>query len=242
MEAGAEVKILQEEVYYPESDGRPMAETDVHRDLMVNLIEGLKDFYRNEPDVYVSGNLFIYFREGDPSACVAPDCFVVKGIKKGKRRTYMLWEEKKTPDVVIEVTSKKTTFEDMNTKKMIYQNELKVEEYFIYDPLGDYLKPNLQGYRLEGNVYKSISRRGMRLKSEVLGLELGVEEGLLRLYDPISGEKILTPLEALEAQRKAEERAMKAEEKAVKEKEIRKSAEDELKKLRGELEVLKKKM
>ncbi len=49
------------EIAYPESDGEPMAETDVHRDLMTDsLLHPLKEYFRHRDDVYVSGNLFLY--------------------------------------------------------------------------------------------------------------------------------------------------------------------------------------
>lgn len=223
----------EEEVCYPESDGKPMAETDNHRDLMVGMIEALKAFFMDEPMVYVSGNLFVYFGQGDPSACVAPDVFVVKGVIKKKRRTYKIWEEGKGPELVIELTSKKTAFEDLKTKRQIYQEELQVEEYFLYDPLREYLKPPLQGYRRVRERYQAIRRVKGRLRSRVLGLELGVEESELRLYDPRSGERLPIPMEQAEARRQAEEKAQR-------EAEARRQAEAELARLRAELEALKK--
>ena len=45
---------------YPTSDGEPMGETDLHRDMMVNLIEALRNYYRNDSQVYVSGNILLY--------------------------------------------------------------------------------------------------------------------------------------------------------------------------------------
>ena len=91
------------EIEYPESDGQPVAETDRHRDLMFDLIAATRHHFRDVPDVYVSGNLFVYFVEGDPRECVAPDFFLVRGVPKGQRRTYKVWEEGKAPEVVIEV-------------------------------------------------------------------------------------------------------------------------------------------
>ena len=85
------------EVYYPESDGQPMAETDVHRDLMLDLIAMLREYFRDDPHVYISGNLFLYYQEGDPRRVVAPDVFVVKGIPGHQRRIYKLWEEGSPP-------------------------------------------------------------------------------------------------------------------------------------------------
>jgi hypothetical protein len=46
-------------VYYPESDGKPMGETDLHRKAMVDHIEVLEDFYQGQ-QVYVSGDLLVY--------------------------------------------------------------------------------------------------------------------------------------------------------------------------------------
>jgi len=213
----------KKQICYPDSDGKPMAETDVHRDLMLDLIKLLKDFFSDKPDIYISGNLFIYYKEGDPSASISPDCFVVKGVEKKKRRTYKIWEEGKTPDVVFELTSKKTKREDLHKKKDIYQDQLKAKEYFLYDPLHDYLKPPLQGYRLEGGRYKEIAKTGNRLRSVELGLDLAEENGVLNLYDVSTGYRILMIDEVVT---KARELALKAEEKALLEANARKEAEE----------------
>jgi hypothetical protein len=53
------------EINYPTGDGKPMAETDVHRDEMVHVIQMLKDHFADHPDVYVSGNLLIFYVEGN---------------------------------------------------------------------------------------------------------------------------------------------------------------------------------
>jgi len=212
-------------VYYPESDGEPMAETDVHRDLMIYLIEALKDYFRDDPQVYVAGNLFLYYVEGDPSASIAPDVFVVFGIPKGQRRVYKTWEEGKGPDVVFELTSQSTRWKDLGTKKGVYEL-LGVKEYYLFDPLREYLVPSLQGYYLTGGGYRLMEERP--LVSEVLGLELREEGDWLRLYDPETGKKLLTPLEAQAAHRQAEARA--SQEAAA-----RRQAEAELERLRAEL-------
>src|SRR5438874_1585552 len=124
---------------YPTSDGKPMAETDWHRDLMVMLIETLKAFYRDSPRTYVSGNLLIFYEQGNKRRHVSPDVFVVKGVPKHDRPNYLVWEEGKGPDLVIELTSSSTRREDVKKKFDLYQNTLKVKEYFLFDPLGDYL-------------------------------------------------------------------------------------------------------
>src|SRR5436305_952438 len=60
------------DVDYPTSDGKPMAESDLHRDVMVDTIQMLKDYFADQPDVYVSGNLFMYYVEGDRRTRSAP--------------------------------------------------------------------------------------------------------------------------------------------------------------------------
>ena len=70
-----------------------MGEMDVHIDALIYLREALKDYFREAPQVYVAGNMLLYYEEGNPAACVAPDVFVVQGVAKHERRIYKLWEE-----------------------------------------------------------------------------------------------------------------------------------------------------
>jgi len=193
--------VFRPPVYYPESDGEPMAETDEHINLLIYLREALADYFRNESDIYVAANLLVYYQEGDPTEVVAPDVFVVKGVAKRDRRIYQVWKEEKGPDIVFELTSRSTRQRDLGPKKGIYEM-LGVEEYFIFDPLGEYLEPRLVGFRLAEWGYRRIEEEP--LISHVLGLELRVEGKMLRLVNPAAGEKLLTPLEAQEARRQAE--------------------------------------
>jgi len=126
---------------YTESDGKPMAEADVHRDLMADFIEMLKNHFKDRLDAYVSGNLLLYYEKGDPKKSVVPDVFVAFGIEKKLRRTYLLWEEDKGHDFVLETTSKSTVQSDAADKKALYAQVLGVKEYYIYDPNHRYLHP-----------------------------------------------------------------------------------------------------
>jgi Uma2 family endonuclease len=226
-------------IHYPESDGKPMAETDVHIDALIYLRETLKAYFTAEPRVYVAGNMLLYYEEGNPAFCVAPDVFVVRGVTKRERRTYKIWEEEQPPTVVFEITSRSTRLEDLGTKRALYA-ELGVREYFLYDPLGEYLRPSLQGYRLEDGEYeRTESEREFVLVSEALGLELRLETGRLRVVYPETGEPLLTPAEAYAARRVAEAHAdqeavqrQAAEARAAR-------AEAELVQLRAELERLR---
>jgi Uma2 family endonuclease len=192
------------QIHYPESDGKPTGETDVHIDALIYLREALRDYFRDDPQMYVAGNMLFYYEEGDPAACVAPDVFAVQGVAKGERRTYRLWEEGQAPIVVFEITSRGSRLEDLGTKRAIYAM-LGVREYFLYDPLGEYLRPPLQGYRLQEGEYQRIPPGGGGgFTSQTLGLELRLEDGRLRLVNPATGERLLTPAETLVARRVAE--------------------------------------
>ena len=189
---------LQREIHYPESDGQPMGETELHREEMTYLIQALQSWYQEAPDVHVGGNLFLYYVQGDPRAVVSPDVYVTKGIPKGLRKIYKLWEEKKPPSLVIEVTSDSTRDEDLRKKKGIYE-KLGVEEYLLFDPLGDYLDPRLQGYRLANRRYQPLSLESDgSLTSRTTGLKLLPEGHRLRLIDPATGELLLSDQEVRE--------------------------------------------
>jgi hypothetical protein len=98
-----------------------------------------------------------------------------------------------------------------------------VQEYFIYDPLQEAFSSQLQGFRLSGDEY--VPMAGKRLSSEVLGLDLVVEAGQLRLFDRITGERLRTYKEA-EAKIRAEGEARRiAETKMGYEAEARRAAE-----------------
>ena len=181
-------------IFYPESDGKPMAETDTHRKLMMDFILMLEDHFENDNDVYVSGNLLLYYEEGNPRKSISPDVFVVFGVEKKLRRTFLTWAEANTPDFVLEVASPKTFKNDMGHKKDLYASVLAVKEYYIYDPLGQ-IVPSFVGYRLVDGVYQEIDFVNERLPAKTLGLELGEHDGKLRLYNPNTSQWLQTPSE-----------------------------------------------
>ena len=169
--------------FYPSSDGKPMAETDWHRKLLMELLQIIDHHFREHDDVYVSGDLLIYYKMGDNTKSVAPDVFVVRGVAKKQRGTYLTWEESHTPDFVLELASPSTVRHDLTTKKDLYASVLKVKEYYIYDPLHQ-IQPHFVGFRLIDGIYQEIAFVNDRLPSEVLNLELGERDGTLRMYDP----------------------------------------------------------
>ena len=188
--------------FYPSSDGKPMAETDWHRKLLMELLQIIDHHFREHDDVYVSGDLLIYYKMGDNTKSVAPDVFVVRGVAKKQRGTYLTWEESHTPDFVIELASPSTVRHDLTTKKDLYASVLKVKEYYIYDPLHQ-IQPHFVGFRLIDGVYQEIAFVNDRLPSEVLNLELGERDGTLRMYDPTI-EQWLVPSQERAEQAEAE--------------------------------------
>jgi Uma2 family endonuclease len=173
----------QTEIHYPESDGKPMAETDVHREQMNYLIENLKVHFQTRTDVYVSGNIMFYYEEGNPRKVFSPDVMVCFGVSGEDRRTYKLWEEKQFPQVVFEISSRGTWGEDLNKKWFLFQ-QFGVKEYYIFDPEYDYLPEPLIAYRVKRGELKQIPIKNGRIFSEEIGLEI-VDTGKgLRLYNP----------------------------------------------------------
>jgi Uma2 family endonuclease len=213
----------QQEIFYPESDGRPMGETPLHRREIMDLIAALDRRYREAADVYVSGDMLLYYVEGNPAVCLCPDVFVTFGIPKlPERRSYFLWREGRPPSMVIEVTSEGSHREDQK-KKDLYAR-LGVEEYFLDDPLGEYLEPALQGFRLVRGRYEPIEpdEEGMLL-SRTTGLLLRRDGQGVRLIDA----KTREPLLRIDEQ----DRALSEMKRALR------AAQEEIERLRGQREA-----
>jgi Uma2 family endonuclease len=219
---------LTQEVFYPESDGKPMGETDVHVTELIDLLAALRQRYRDAADVFVGGDMFLYYVEGNPARCVCPDVFVTFGIPKTqkKRRSYFLWREGRPPSMIIEVTSEGSRREDQE-KKDLYAR-LGVEEYFIDDPLDEYLEPPLQGYRLVRGRYEPIEPDDQgRLLSRVTGLLLHRDGQGLRLVDATTG-RPLPRIEEMGQAAEEKDRALAEMEQALRE------AQEEIARLRGQ--------
>ena len=224
LKSGAACKrVLQ----YPESDGEPMAETPKHQQIMIDCMDMVRNHFHATPDVYIGGNMLLYYEEGNPRKSISPDVFMVRGFSQKDLRTYKTWEQPPTLDFVLEVASPSTFENDFTVKKEIYAKILRVKEYYIYDPYHE-IEPAFIGFRLVGEDYQEIEFVNERLPSEVLGLALGERNGVLRLYNPVTEEWLST----------SQERAAAAEARAEQEARARQEAEAELAKLRETLERL----
>ncbi len=229
---------LTREIKYPTRDGKPMAETELHLDEVVDGIQTLQDHFAQESRVHVGGNLLLFYEEGNPRKHVSPDVFLVFGIDKEPRRDhYLIWKEGKPPDFVLEMTSKTTRREDQKTKFELYRDTLKVPEYFLFDPREEFLKPSLQGFRLVDGDYVPIHAIGGRLPSHALGSHLGREGQQLRFFDPATGVRLQRRLEARDA---AERQAAEASQRASVAEATNQRLADENERLRREIEALRR--
>ena len=215
-----ETGYLPQPIDYPDSDGQPIAESDFQFEPLAYAVESLKIHFQDRPDVYVAGNIFFYYEEGQPSKVVAPDVLVILGAEKRKRHSVKLWEETKAPDFVLEITSASTRSTDQGSKKGTYEF-LGVTEYFCYDPTGDYLKPPLCGFRLIDGLYAPIKAKEQTatttvIASTTLGLDLQVTAGEFRILNPASGQPLLNLAES-EFARLQEQRLRIAAESRVRE-------------------------
>ena len=189
-----------------------VSESTQHTDLCYYSQCSLRRYYRNTPRVYPSGNVYIYYRQGDLQGRIAPDCFVFLDIEdRDGRENVRLWEENGSlPSIVFEFASEKTYRNDIGFKKRICQNILKVLEYVLFDPKGKFFRPAFQLWRLDaGGVYQSVPIENGRVYSEQLDLWI-VQQGSseLRFYDAKTGEYLLSHDEMDDARQAAENRAI----------------------------------
>lgn len=226
----------EDEEYYPESDGLPMAQNDLEHCTICHAAEALRDHFRGRPDVHVRGDMLIYYERWDRSKSVVPDIFVVRGVGSVSRRSYKIWEEGKPPDFVMEIASPSTKKNDRVDKHRIYA-KLGVGEFWRFDPTGETFRPPLAGRQLRGaqlgpRGYEPLRPNGPdSIRSEVLGLDVRVVDGDLRFWDPVKRRHLRT-LEEAQSERRLAERERDSERRS------RVAAQAELAELRARLEAL----
>ena len=214
---------------YPETDGKPIAASDFHLEILIWLLQTLKAHFAHRPEVYVSGDILTYYTQGNPRAVIAPDVLVAFGIGQKKRHTYKVWEEGKVPDFVMEFSSK-TTYQNDLTDKMALYAALGIPNYLLYDAEALYLPSPLMGFQLVKGTYVPVSP-GVDggIHSDVLGLDFHIRGRRLAVYDPVTEQWLQTPAEQNAA------RAEEAETRAAQETIARQKAETELERLQEQL-------
>ncbi len=183
------------EIFYPSSDGEPLAETSVHVDAIINAVVVLRQYLAQQQAI-VLADQFLYYAQGFPKLRVAPDIMVIWDVPPGPRDNYKTWQEGSVPAVIFEITSEGTRSQDQNHKKTLYE-QLEVKEYWLFDPKGEWIPEQLRGYRLQGEQYEPITDGC----SEPLKLRLQIEDTLIGFYREDTGEKLLAPDELVAALR-----------------------------------------
>ena len=199
-----------EDVFYPSSDGKPMAENMWQAEA---IMDGAGDLRDARPNDLVAADILMYPEEGNNRNFIAPDVLVALGLGTRKRSSYFVWKEGKPPDWVLEVASPGTQLEDRRDKPCRYA-KIGVPEYWLFDPKGDVYPrgtPRLQGFKLVDGEYQPLESRlvdGERtIRSEVLCLDVRIDGELLRFRDVATGRDIPHRAEIKAAAERAEAEA-----------------------------------
>ncbi|WNG53842.1 Uma2 family endonuclease [Archangium gephyra] len=171
-------------------DEMAMPEGDLHSQAKMGALQALKGYFsRQQRRVYVGSELPVYY---PAERRFAPDLVVVLDAEAHPRSKWVVSHEGKGLDWVLEVHVGGDRKKDAEYNVERYAR-VRIPEYFIYDRA----RQRLYGYRLpspEAREYVPIASEGGRFSSEVLGLELQVEEGRLRFW---AGSALLLEYEEL---------------------------------------------
>lgn len=201
----------RETVFYPESDGKPIADNTLQFEWIVTIKGGLDAIFADDPSVFVAGDLLWYPVEGDNRTRVAPDVLVAFGRPKGHRSSYQQWQEEDTPpQVVFEVLSPGNRFAEM-LRKLDFYERFGVEEYYLYDP--DPERLDFTGWLRSGDRLQLIDRIDGWV-SPRLGVRFDLSQGDLVIYRP-DGRPFLTYVELARRHDRAERLAARLRELGV---------------------------
>ena len=206
-------QFTEDDFNYPSSDGMPRGESDSHRKAVTDLVARLDARYADSPDVYVSGDIKVYWEKWNPYEVVVPDCFVVFGVSKADRDKYIGWVEGVLPSVVLEVGSREGSPLELDAKSRVYEDVWRVSEYFVFNPTEREPGPPLRGYRRVKDRFVPIVLLNDALTSQTLGISLTASDGKLILRDAATGAPVMTAPEAENARLRAELAALELKKK-----------------------------
>jgi Uma2 family endonuclease len=125
---------VDDDLFYPTSDGQPMAESSVQWDWIVLLKLNIDRMLKYPENVVIHSDNLIYPVRGNTSISIAPDVYISFGRPRGPRGCYKVWlEDNIFPQVTMEVLSPSNTRGEMEAKRVFYER-YGVEEFYIIDP------------------------------------------------------------------------------------------------------------
>ena len=204
----------------------------------------LRQRYEDQPDVFISGGVFVSYDVTDGNRRVKPDLFIAFDVDNAGIRenlpNFWIWEIGKAPDFVMEVASPSTAANDLGWKRELYQR-LEIQEYWRFDPTGGrlYGKP-ISGERLVNGQYEEYPPEygadgSMRSRSELLDVVFHYNGEEFDALDPATGMTIDKRV-AAEARADREQEARAVAEAALNIERARaNAAEAELARLREQL-------
>ncbi|OLT62745.1 Uma2 family endonuclease [Moorena bouillonii] len=196
-----------DDILYPESDGKPMADNTLQFELITTIKYGLEVHFKDDPNVFIAGDLLWYPEQGEPKINQAPDVMVVIGRPKGHRRSYKTWvEDNLNPQVTFEIASETNTIKELEEDKLKFYRTHGVEEYYLYDPN----RAKLKGWLRSGKKLEPIPQM-LGWVSPRLGITFELVASQLVLYYP-NGEPFASYLEISEQKEQQRQRAEQAEE------------------------------
>ena len=185
-------------------------------------VSSIAQYLGNPDTTIVSGERYIVPGPAfDRNDCRYPDLLVAFGVDPSAyqaRNGYMVSEQGKPPDFILEVASRHTASADLGVKKDYYE-EIGVGELWLYDSEGEYYKFKLRGYRLDNGRYgelplEEIAPGVLEGYSAALNVLLRAGDAYLGWHDPDTGEHIPTLQSQTERAETAEARAETAEARA----------------------------
>ena len=196
---------------YPEI-WEPLPDTGMQQKPQQEIMEFVRGWFGNRPDVFVSGNSGVYYEEGNANAVFLPDCYVVFG--EGADRlwdpyAYRIWDFGAPPAFALEIGSQSTYRNDLGPKRELYAR-VGIGEYWRYDPTGEehYGEP-LVGEYLEHGQYRRFELHTepdglVWAYSPTLGLDLRATPSRLLFHNPATGEILGNVIEEKDARLAAE--------------------------------------
>jgi len=195
-------------VVYPESDGQPISDNTEQFEWIITIEGGIADLFRDDPNVFVAGDLLWYPVQGRNDIRFAPDVMVVFGRPQGKRGSYLQWvEDNIPPQVVFEIISPSNTRPEMVRKRKAYE-QYGVEEFYIYDPD----RRKLEGWLRQNEQLVQIPQMSGWV-SPRLGIRFEMSSGQLEIFRP-DGERFTTFLETYAQKRLEREQRKLAQQRA----------------------------